>query len=80
MPKTIFSAGQDRFLKVLRQTRESAGMTQVQLARKLKVQQSFVSKIESGERRVDIVELETICKALRTSLTDFVQNYERCQS
>lgn len=79
MPKTIFSAGQIRFLKLLRETRESAGITQVELARKLKVHQSFVSKIESGERRVDIVELEMICKALRTSLTEFVQNYEQRQ-
>lgn len=77
MPKTIFSAGQQRFLKVLRQTREDAGITQVQLARKLKVHQSFVSKIESGERRVDLVELEMICKALKISLTEFVQKYER---
>ena len=78
MPKTIFSAGHNRFLKVLRQTRESAGMTQVQLARKLKVHQSFVSKIESGERRVDLVELEMICKALKTSLAQFVKAYEQC--
>jgi ribosome-binding protein aMBF1 (putative translation factor) len=77
MPKTIFSAGQQRFLKLLRQTRENAGMTQVELAKQLKLPQSFVSKIETGERRVDIVELEAICKALRTSLTKFVQNYEQ---
>jgi transcriptional regulator with XRE-family HTH domain len=76
MPKTIFSAGQERFLNLLRQVRERAGVTQVELARKLKVPQSFVSKIETGERRVDIVELELICKALGISLTKFVQKFE----
>src|SRR5688572_19805179 len=57
MQKTIFSAGQERLLKLLKDEREKAGLTQVQLAEKLKVPQSFVSKIESGERRVDLVEL-----------------------
>ena len=77
MPKTIFSAGQERLLRLLREARESAGITQVELARKLNVPQSFVSKIESGERRVDLVELQGICKALRISLTDFVHKYEQ---
>ena len=77
MPKTIFSEGQERFLRLLRQAREDAGMTQVQLAKKLAVPQSFVSKIESGERRVDLVELQAVCKALGISLSKFVRKFEQ---
>jgi transcriptional regulator with XRE-family HTH domain len=77
MPKTIFSAGQQRFLKLLRETRENAGITQVQLAKRLSVPQSFISKVETGERRVDIVELEAICKVLGTSLSAFAKRFER---
>lgn len=76
MPKTIFSDGQEKFLQLLRQSRKTAGMTQAELAIKLKVPQSFVSKIESGERRVDLVELHSICEALGISLTEFARNYE----
>ena len=64
-------------LKLLREARESAGITQVELAKSLKVHQSFVSKIESGERCVDLVELQAICKALGISLTNFVRRYEQ---
>ena len=76
MPKTIFSAEQQRFLHLLRGARIRAGVTQVELARKLKVHQSFVSKIELGERRVDLVELGRICDVLGLSLTAFVESYE----
>lgn len=77
MAKTIFSAGQERLLRLLRTARESAGLTQVELAKKLNVPQSFVSKIENGERRVDLVELHAICKALGVSLSKFVQKFEQ---
>jgi transcriptional regulator with XRE-family HTH domain len=75
--KTIFSQEQERFVRLLREARERAGMTQVELAKKLEKPQSFISKIESGERRVDLVELEYICKVLGISLTKFVQRYEK---
>jgi len=45
------------FLKRLREARQAAGLTQVEIARRLGKPQSYVSKCESGERRVDVVEL-----------------------
>ena len=57
MEKSIFSAGHARLLRVLRQVREKAGLTQIQLAKKLGKPQSFVSKYETGERRLDLLEL-----------------------
>ena len=64
-----------RFL--LKQSRRRAGLTQEQLARKLNVPQSWVSKIESGERVLSFVEVRVLCVALGTSLRQFVMEYER---
>ncbi len=48
------------FLLQLKKAREEAGLTQVQVAEKLGKPQSWMSKSESGERRVDVVELEQL--------------------
>lgn len=51
-----------RFLARLRQARREAGLTQEEAARRLGKHQSFLSKCESGERRVDFVELLALAK------------------
>lgn len=56
------SAEYAAFLRRLREARERAGLTQVEAARRLGKPQSFVSKCESGERRVDVVELKAFAK------------------
>jgi transcriptional regulator with XRE-family HTH domain len=61
-----------RFLARLRDARERAGLTQVEVARRLRVPQSFVSKCESGERRVDVVELAQFARLYRRSVAFFV--------
>jgi hypothetical protein len=76
MPKTIFSAGQEKLQRLLKSAREEAALTQTALAEKLKRPQSFVSKYESGERRLDLVELKEVCKSLGTSLIDLVKKFE----
>jgi transcriptional regulator with XRE-family HTH domain len=60
------------FLEHLRRARETAGLTQRELAKKLRTTQSFVSKCERGERRLDVVELRLWCEALGTTLSAFV--------
>ena len=60
------------FLARLREARERAGLTQVQVSKRLKVPQSFVSKCESGERRVDVVELAAFARLYRKPLDFFV--------
>jgi len=48
----------------------------VQLAKKLGLTQSFVSKIERGDRRLDIVQLRTVCKLFGLTLGEFVEQLE----
>jgi transcriptional regulator with XRE-family HTH domain len=60
------------FLKRLRQARRDAGLTQVQVASALRRPQSFVSKCESGERRVDVIELADFAKFYRKPMAFFL--------
>jgi len=66
----------DCLLKLLRQARTEANLTQVELAALLDQPQSFVSKYECGERRLDIAELYGICRALGISMTEFMRHLE----
>ena len=77
MEKSIHSARYVLFLKVLREARLRAGLTQVQLARKIGETQTFVSKCERGERRIDVIELRTFCRAFGMSLNQFVSALEK---
>jgi transcriptional regulator with XRE-family HTH domain len=68
--------GRKHLLELLRQVRVEAGLRQVDLAKKLRRPQSFVSKYESGERRLDLLELQQVCSALHISVTEFVKRFE----
>lgn len=70
--KSIHSKLYHRIVARLRAKREGKGLSQYQLSQILKVQQSYVSKIETCERRLDILELMNICEALDLSFIDFV--------
>ncbi len=61
---------------VLRDTRREAGLSQAELADKLGVAQSFVSRLESGTRHLDVLELRLICAACRSSLITFLERLE----
>ena len=76
MEKSIYTLEYKVLLRLLRETREVAGVTQVELARRLAQTQSYVSKIEMGDRRLDLVQLRTILAALGESLADFVSRFE----
>ena len=76
MDKTVFSALQVRLRSLLRDLRNEAGLRQVDLASKLEEPQSFVSKYESGERRLDFVEVVEVCNALNITLPEFVRRFE----
>ena len=77
MDKSIHTDEYAALLALLRESRQGANLSQIQLATLLGQSQSFVSKIEIGERRIDIIQLRTICNVLGTSLPDFVQKLEQ---
>jgi transcriptional regulator with XRE-family HTH domain len=64
MYKTIYSRRYASLLATLVDARKERAMTQAALARRLRQTQSWVSKCERGERRLDVVELELWCEAL----------------
>ncbi|WP_300162387.1 helix-turn-helix transcriptional regulator [Solidesulfovibrio sp.] len=57
--------------------RKEAGLRQAELAARLGCPQSFVSKYESGQRRLDLIEVEAICEALGTTLAELVERFSR---
>ncbi len=76
MSKFTGTSEQQRLQELLRQIRMDAGLKQTDLAERLGQSQSFVSKYESGERRLDLLELRQICEALGMSLLEFVRKFE----
>lgn len=64
MTKSAFSRKHAQLRKVLVEARREAGLTQVALAKKLGRPQSFVSKFERGERRLDVAEFLDVARAL----------------
>lgn len=71
MRKSIYSTQYEAFLGLLVGSRKAAGLTQRQLAKKLRSTQSMVSKAENGERRLDVVELFAWCAALGKRFSEF---------
>lgn len=61
---------------LLKQARRDAGLTQVEVASRLGVEQSFVSKVERRERRLDVTELRAFCAVLGIGLSEFVSRFE----
>jgi len=62
--KTIRSSGHEALCDALIAERKAAGLTQAQLANRLHRHQSFVARVESGERRIDVVELIVLARAI----------------
>ena len=77
MEKAIFTAEHQRLCQQLRDLRLGSNLRQVDLARRLGVNQTFVSKYERGERRLDLIELRQVCDALGTDLVAFVKAFEK---
>lgn len=79
MKKTIHSEEYTALLRLLRQKRQDAGLTQLQLARALKTSQSFIGKCERGERRIDVLELQAFCRVLGIELQAFMTELQERQ-
>lgn len=75
MSKTTYTQANDIFRELLKETRGAKNLTQADVAKSLGVPQSYVSKYESGERRLDFVETALVCEALEMSIEDFAAAY-----
>ena len=64
------------FIRLLKKIRLEKEMTQAELARRLEIEQTYVSRIERQERRLDPAELRMWCQALDISTVDFMYRYE----
>ena len=77
MEKSIHTRDYATLLRLLRQARKEARLTQVQLAEKLRLTQSLWSKMERGECRLDVIQLRAVCRHLGLTLFKFVERLER---
>jgi transcriptional regulator with XRE-family HTH domain len=75
--KNIRINQQKKLLVLLREVRVDAGLTQSELASRLDKDQTFVSKYESGERRLDILELRAVCQAIGTDFVAFMRRLDK---
>lgn len=73
MPKAIYKAEHQEIVKRLRKARLAAGLGQVEVAKKLGRTQSYVSKIESGQRRFDVLQLKDFARLYDRKLEFFLK-------
>jgi len=73
--KTRYTVAEDIFRNLLKETRVAKNLTQADVAKSLGLPQSYVSKYESGERRLDFIETTLVCEALGMSIEDFAAAY-----
>jgi transcriptional regulator with XRE-family HTH domain len=71
--KSIYSADQESLLKVMARVRNDAGLTQQELARKMQLSQSTVSDVLRGQRRLDVIEWISFCKACKVTPQQFLE-------
>jgi len=77
MPRSLFTKSYRIFREELVKAREAAGVSQEELAKRIGWDRTFISKVENGVRRLDVVELLAICDALGINATEFVAKLQR---
>lgn len=75
--KSIHKDEYQVLLRQLRGLRKQAGLTQAELSAALARPQSYVSDVERGSRRMDLLQLREFCHACGQDLTGFVREFER---
>jgi transcriptional regulator with XRE-family HTH domain len=76
MKKRIYIAQRGRLVGLLREMRVEAGLTQMDLAAHIEKDQAYVSRYESGQRKLDVLEVREICQAIGITLEEFVKRLE----
>lgn len=65
MEKSIYTRHYGIVVEKVRSLREAAGLTQRELAQRLRKAQTTIARMEQGQRRIDLVEFYAICRALK---------------
>lgn len=76
MPRSTFGERYGAFCQLLVEARQGQGLTQMEVARRLRRPQSFVSKYEHAERRLDVVEFLEVARAIGLEPAEFLTNLE----
>jgi len=71
--RSVYSDDYKRLVEKLKQARLDVGLSQQSVAEKLNKPQSYISKVESGERRLDVIEVKALAKVYMKKLEDFVE-------
>lgn len=74
MSRGLQSPPYKKLRRLLAEARANAGLTQLQVATRVKRPQSFVSKYESGERQLDVIEFVAVCKAIGVPPTMLIEH------
>jgi transcriptional regulator with XRE-family HTH domain len=74
MQKSQHTRKYEQLLATLRDARRRAGLTQLDVTAKLESYASYVSKCESGERRIDVVELAEFCRVYGVTVVDLLKS------
>jgi len=77
MPKTIFGGEHRHLVAVLVEARQASGLTQAELAARVGKDQSFVSIIERGQRRVDVLEFVALARAMEADPAELFERVAR---
>jgi len=73
MPRAIYEKEHQIIVERLKQARLDAGLGQVEVAKKLGKMQSYVSKIESGQRRFDVLQLKDFAQIYKRDISFFIK-------
>jgi len=73
MPRAIYKEEHQKIVGCLKKARLEAGLDQVVVAKFLNRTQSYVSKIESGQRRFDVLQLKEFAKLYKKNISYFIQ-------
>lgn len=73
MGKSIFTKDHKYVVEQLKKARVEVGLTQIEVAQKLGKTQSYISKIESGQRRIDIVQIKKFAELYKKDLSFFIK-------
>jgi transcriptional regulator with XRE-family HTH domain len=77
VPKSLFTRRHAQLRKLLGKARKDAKLTQVQLAHQLGRRQAYISRIERGERRIDVVEFLDLAHAIGLDPAKFIRDFDR---